>query len=137
MWIKVQKTSPVWAREAVKEQNIQTLEGAISIKPGEMICRGVEGELWAQNKEGFFAKYIDSGEKNDKGWSKYLPDPQKTLYAFELLDDRQLNIGSGILEGKKGDFIVTSCVPPVDFSKDKCWIVKKEIFESTYKIVNS
>jgi hypothetical protein len=39
------------------ELKIQTLEGALEVKPGYWICRGIEQELWTQSEADLLKKY--------------------------------------------------------------------------------
>jgi len=47
-WFHAKKIGPVFALQVSEDREIQTLEGKEVARAGDMLCRGIAGELWPQ-----------------------------------------------------------------------------------------
>jgi hypothetical protein len=56
-WFHAKKTRPIWARLLDHDQTVETLEGKVTAKAGDYLCRGEAGELWPQSAKTLGARY--------------------------------------------------------------------------------
>ncbi len=134
-WFHARKTRPIWAREVIQPQQIETLEGVEDVPRGAFLCRGEAGDVWPQAAERLYEKYEATHEVDDD-WRKYVPhaDSQGVLAARI---DRPFSVETswGTLQGKPGDYLVKNDEDrDVDHPAD-VWIVDRRLFQATYETV--
>lgn len=136
LWFHARKTKPIWAREAVQDEMVETLEGTEAIKAGEFLCRGIAGEVWPQSAERLASKYDATDEVDDDGWRKYAPKPDTAgVMATCIKHNFSVTAKWGTLTGKPGDYLVKDFTDrDVDFPDD-VWVVDGELFDATYEVV--
>ena len=71
-WVHVRKTQGIWAKKLMSDTRVTTLEGVETAKSGDLLCRGVEGELWPQKEEEVLKKYVATSVF-DGEFRKYKP----------------------------------------------------------------
>lgn len=120
-------------------KDINTLEGVITANKNDFVVTGVENEQYPVEKEKFLSKYEKvSGKENV--WRK----KSGNVMACQLTKDMSVSLGErGTLEGKKGDYLVTSLeeyaklheieVNEKSVSALDMWIVNKDIFPKLYE----
>ena len=125
------KTAILWARTATTGEVVHTLEGIEKADAGDMVCRGLQDELWCQSAENLHVKY-DSTGLQDGVWTQYRPKPNAPLVnAIPIDEPFEVQTSWGKLTGQAGDYLVQSQRAPADL-----WIVAREIFEATYEEAN-
>ena len=132
-WFSAVKTAPVWARLLTEPCRIKTLEGWMTFEPGQYLCKGPFKDVWGQNKSSFLEKYKALfGEKDDHGWQKYIPIPDRCrVLALQMDRPFTVRLPQGTLFGKEGDYLVKQFVDTL--SDQQAWIVDKEIFTQSYQ----
>ncbi len=132
-WFRIEKFAPIWIKAITYNKTIQTLEGIITATKGDILCKGIEGELWAQKKEDLDRCYKPTGKVED-GWEEYKPDDSSNcqLWAAELLQEVEIDTRFGKLKGKIGDFVLKETASDSEIPL-RYWIVNQKIFEKTYR----
>lgn len=74
-WFHARKTRPIWVKIVENDQTVQTLEGEVQIAAGDLLCRGVGGELWPQKPAAVAKKYSPTDDVDADGWRKHIPQP--------------------------------------------------------------
>ena len=129
---EARKTKPIWARRADFEAKVTTLEGEVSMRPGDYLCRGIVGEYWPQKQSKLLEKYIPFGHVDPDGWQRFDPKPDsQTVEAAQVGYDFKVVAQWGELLGKRGDFVVRSITDSSDV-----WIVDRTIFNASYEFVD-
>ena len=149
-WKKAKKTKLIKAKplsQIVSDENVfnkllmQTLEGVQPLRPGSIVCLGIEGEVWPQNKEVLLKKYTITDIDVESGWLTCTPKPENSVNVCQIITgqgsefaicglwgEKQSN-GTFLQYGKGGDYVLQSETDPKDV-----WIVARSVFESTYEI---
>ena len=124
------KHQSLWARRVTETEQIASLESkSQTAKPGDFICRGIQGELWPQSEKSLLGSYTASGEKDAEGFERYDPRPDAPAVEATQVNEPFYVIASwGRLDGKGGDYVVRRQNDPSDI-----WIVDRAIFENSYK----
>jgi hypothetical protein len=133
VWFHAKKTAPLWARPLEKDQTIKTLEGDVTAKAGDFLCRGAAGEFWPQSAERLSEKYNPTEEVDAEGFRKFLPNSE--VMAAQVDQPFQVKTSWGDLDGKSGDFILKSFADKEVEYPDSVWIVDKQLFADTYERV--
>lgn len=140
-WFKATKFAELEAMsfEKAKEKGVieedgtvDTKEGKVKAKKGSMICKGVEGELWVQDRKRLQEKYSPSHKNGD--WRIYKPKAKENKVRAVQVNDREeftIKASWGDLKGKKGDYILQDIDNP-----DDVWVIDKNIFSKTYKRIS-
>lgn len=119
---------------------LSTLEGTQMLKANSMVCIGVCGDIWQQDRDKLHKAYKPV-EVQEDGWVKFEPKPESERDACQIacLDPesefklvaqwgtRQTD-GSFVQTGHSGDYVLRSKEDPTDV-----WIVEKSIFDRTYE----
>jgi hypothetical protein len=108
---------------------VQTNEGLVSVKPGDAVLTGINGEHWRVSSERFPAKYRPAAATTPGADGAYVSLPNRVFAVpmasrFEVL----LSDGESKLSGKPGDWLV-------DYGDGSLGIVSSRVFDSTYEIV--
>jgi hypothetical protein len=124
------KHQSLWARRVTEAEQIESLESkSQTAKPGDFVCRGIQGELWPQSEKSLLGSYTASGEKDTQGFERYDPRPDAPAVEATQVNEPFYVIASwGRLDGKPGDYVVRRQNDPSDI-----WIVDRAIFENSYK----
>ncbi|MAD79454.1 MAG: hypothetical protein CMJ50_01240 [Planctomycetaceae bacterium] len=135
-WFHAKKVRPIWAKSVDKQQTVKTIEGEETVSAGDFLCRGEIGEIWPQTAAKLQQKYNATGEVDNDGWEKYVPNPDaKGVWAAQLDHTFQVHASWGVLSGKPGDYLVKGYDDTdVDYPED-IWIVDKDLFGATYEKV--
>ena len=139
LWHAYRKTKPLWAKLLTQAETIKTLEGELSYKAGDYLCRGESGDVWGQKAETLFAKYEPVDNANTADWMEFRPKPaSSTVLAAQIEHEFTVDHPSwGLMQGKAGDYLVKNLADiETDFPAD-IWIVDQSIFKSTYERVLS
>jgi hypothetical protein len=105
-WVHVKKVAPVFARKLAVDTVVETLEGREVAKAGDMLCRGVAGELWPQKEERLLRNYRPT-EVFDGEFRKYVPDPKHVGFlSVQIPHGFEVRTSYGTMRGKKGDFLI-------------------------------
>lgn len=129
-------------REVLPFVRLDTLEGFAEIGAHNYLCLGVAEEPWQQKPEKLFSAYTVEKQLAD-GWLVMSPKPGNAVEVIQVWDEKfsisalwgtpaviDPNIGTEHIQtGEMGDYIVRD----PNNHKD-VWIVKREIFDSTYEI---
>lgn len=119
----------IQVRFATAAGKIQTNEGLVSVKPGDAVLTGINGEHWRVSSERFPAKYRPAASTTPGADGAYVSLPNRVFAVpmtsrFEVL----LSDGESKLSGKAGDWLV-------DYGDGSLGIVSSRVFDSTYEIV--
>jgi hypothetical protein len=116
---------------------LNTLEGTQMLKANSMVCIGVCGDVWQQDRNKLHQAYTPT-EVDEDGWVTFTPKPDAERDACQILGVLTFNIkaqwgtrqsdGSFIQVGNNGDYVLRSKEDPTDV-----WIVARKVFESTYE----
>lgn len=140
-WKVYQKVAPLWARRLTQDEAVRTLEGTISAKAGDYLCRGVEGELWAQKPEKFELKYRAEGAVDPQGFGLFVPiAATNRVYARRVATSFCVATDFGTLEGKPGDYLVQKWgpfPPKGEVPERDQWVVARTVFEKSYKLLSA
>lgn len=116
------------AKKLEQDMTIDTLEGEVSAKAGDWLCKGVAGEPWPQKEEKLFATYDQTSAPDAEGWVEFSPKPDsEAVQAAQIDHPFQVIASWGTLAGKAGDYVVHRPGDTTDV-----WIVDKGLFEATY-----
>ncbi|TWT92350.1 PGDYG domain-containing protein [Stieleria varia] len=138
--VLAKKVKPLWARKAIVEETIESLEAMETVQPGDYVCRGIHGELWGQKSDKLLEKYSPSeevetvdGESAEEGkatqWRRFDPKPDAPpVRAIQRHEPFCVQTSWGLLRGKAGDYLVQSTTDLTDV-----WVVDQAIFEATYQ----
>jgi hypothetical protein len=129
-WFRAKKTSHLWAKRLEKDEIIETLEGLVSAKAGDFLCRGSGGEFWPQCAKRISEKYNPTGEVDKAGFQKYLPESE--VMAAQVGHPFKVQTAWGELTGKPGDFILKNSEDTEIEYPASVWIIDKQIFTATY-----
>lgn len=132
-WERVEKNPSykIFAKPARKLQMIETLEGDISVSVGDIICRGIKKEIWAQKKEDFVRCYEVTGN-SDGEWLEYKPKPgDYWLWAARVSEEIDVQTSFGILHGNAGDYVIKETESGSELPL-RYWIIKQNIFSEVY-----
>lgn len=152
VWNTAKKVKPITAINAGSIVNdsvisdkilLDTLEGHEGINLKNMICRGEAGDVWQQTPKNLFKKYnVTNVDSN--GWLVCEPKPDNEVRCFQVpLGEpyekftiighygEKIDGEDNVQSGTEGDFICQNTSDPTDV-----WIVKRELFNNTYKIIS-
>lgn len=112
-----------------KDGTLKTIEGPQKPTKNDVICKGLEGELWNQPKSRLEKKYTKLTHNNENNptnieWESWKPNGEK-VEAFRFTKG-SFKIDS--MTGKKGDWILRD-----KKNKSDVWIVNNNLFHKTYK----
>jgi hypothetical protein len=134
-WLRARKTRSIRARCAVTAEMLQTLEGPVHVHAGEYVCRGEQGELWAQSEEALHRRYAATGEFDSGGWREYRPLPDSGgVLAIRLDRPFSVVLDRGVLRGKAGDYLLQDFAEVAGQDPRDLWIVDASIFAATYRV---
>jgi hypothetical protein len=133
-WFRAKKTAPLWAKRLETGEIIKTLEGPVSAKAGDFLCRGPGGAFWPQSAKRISAKYSPIGKVDTDGFQKYLPESE--VMAAQVGHPFKVQASWGELIGKPGDFIVKNSEDTEIEYPASVWIVDKQVFTATYVLVD-
>ena len=135
IWFRARKTRPIWAKEILNGQFVDSLEGSVRIKLGDFVCRGDAGETWPQSAERLLAKYRATEQVDSDGWRKYEPQPdQAGVMAAEVAHPFEIDTDRGRLTGKEGDYLVKDFDEAAARYPKNVWIVDRTLFNATYTL---
>lgn len=109
-----------------EDDMVETLEGPQEIKDGDLLCKGIIGELWPQPENKVKTKFTKDeyqGNRSIDPWTSWTPKG-KIIEAIQLKEDKKVNN----MNGKIGDYMLRD-----PENQDDKWIVQKDIFEKSYK----
>ncbi len=130
---RAKKNRSLWARRVAQVEEVVSLEGKHTAKPGDYVCRGIEGELWPQSEKSLLGSYTASGQVDKDGFERYDPRPDGPPVEAMQVDKPFFVVASwGRLDGKSGDYLVRKITDPTDI-----WIVDRSIFENSYQFLPS
>ena len=135
-WFFAKKTRPIWAKRLTEDQVVTTLEGKVTAKKGDFICRGEAGENWPQAAKTLEARYTPTQTVDEKGWRRYEPRPDaEGVMAAQVSHTFSVVATWGRLSGKAGDYVLKNrrdrdVAYPVDV-----WVVDRNLFAATYEAV--
>jgi hypothetical protein len=135
-WFHARKTHPIWVKAVERDQTVQTLEGKVQVAAGDLLCRGVGGELWPQKPAAVAKKYSPAEEVDAEGWRKHVPQPDvEGVMAAQVDHPFAVMASWGRLKGKAGDFVVKNFRDRDTELPDDVWIVDQGLFHETYQAV--
>jgi hypothetical protein len=135
-WFHARKTRPIWVKTVEHDQTVQTLEGEVRVAAGDLLCRGVGGELWPQKPAAVAKKYTPTEEMDADGWRKHVPQPDaEGVMAAQVDHPFAVMATWGRLSGKAGDFVVKNFRDRDAERPDDVWIVDQGLFRETYQAV--
>lgn len=123
-WFFAKKTRPIRARKLSADQTVATLEGNVTAKAGDFLCRGEAGEIWPQSAKTLEVRYTPTDTTDQDGWRKYEPRPDAEGVMAAQVDHAFSVIATwGRLSGKPGDYVLKNRLDQnVPYSED-VWIV--------------
>jgi len=152
-WFHAKKIGPVFALQVSQDREIQTLEGREVARAGDMLCRGIAGELWPQTvrtslhlchaisllilfflskEERLLSKYKPTNTL-DGEWRKYIPRPDLPgVFAARVRADFEVQTSYGSMHGKAGDYLLKDFGDQYNEYPDNVWVVDKKLFNKTY-----
>eukprot|EP01087_Luapelamoeba_hula_P014191 TRINITY_DN4121_c0_g1_i1.p1 TRINITY_DN4121_c0_g1~~TRINITY_DN4121_c0_g1_i1.p1 ORF type:complete len:181 (-),score=33.47 TRINITY_DN4121_c0_g1_i1:87-587(-) len=131
-WVHHKKIGPIFATKLTERRVIQTLEGTETGQVGDMLCRGVGGELWPQKEARLLAKYKPTNTY-DGEWRKYIPDPkQPGVFAARVPHPFAVRTSYGVMRGKAGDYLLKDFADKDDAYPANVWVVDRKLFNKTY-----
>jgi hypothetical protein len=135
-WFHAKKTKPIWARRIEREQTVETLEGKVTAKSGDYLCRGEAGELWPQSAKTLDARYISTDMATADGWRKYQPRPDaEGVMAAPVRHSFTVVATWGKLAGKPGDYVLKNHRDRAVAYPEDVWVVDQTLFRATYEAV--
>lgn len=130
---RAKKNRSLWARRASQVEEVVSLEGKHTAKPGDYVCRGIAGEFWPQSEKSLLGGYTATGQVDGEGFERYDPRPNGPLVEAMQMENSFFVIASwGRLDGESGDYVVRRQTEPTDV-----WIVNRSIFENSYQFLPS
>ncbi len=135
-WVHAHKTRPVWAKQVDAQMVVDTLEGNVTANAGDFLCRGVDGELWPQSARSLTTNYTPTKVVDGDGWRMFLPQRAASgILAAVVHRPFTVSTPWGTLSGRAGDYLVKRQTDEhADYPED-VWIVAKNLFRKTYRIV--
>lgn len=156
-WSSAKKTKPLQAKamlslivdtKVYKHFLLDTLEGREPVGEHNIFCIGDSGDAWQQTSKALLKKY-DVTNIDDRGWMTCTPKPENSVEFFQLeksmlgMDQPEFvyiqgHYGENIMgianlqRCRSGDYV---CRQTFDHSDQ--WVVQKNIFENTYKILEA
>lgn len=136
-WRHYKKTKPIWAKKLDADKTVDTLEGPVTYRAGDYLCKGPSGDVWGQEEVALFKKYdpAPNTKADREGWLKLIPktDAAGVMAAAVDHDFSVRHPVWGTFNGRAGDYLVKSYEDKDTPYPEEIWIVKKDIFESTYE----
>jgi hypothetical protein len=133
-WFLARKTTPLWAKQLDEDQSIETLEGPMTAKAGDFLCRGAAGEFWPQSAKRLNEKYDQTDEVDENGFRKFLAKSE--VMAAQVDHPFHVKTSWGDLEGRPGDFILKSFEDNGVKYPDSVWILDKKLFADKYEKID-
>lgn len=125
----IKKIIIIEARGPIEErEEIKTLEGNETAFPGDMIIKGVKGELYPSNRETFDKNHDDLQPEipNSPGtWKKYQKKRVIVQAAGPIDEPFDIETKRGTLHADKGDFIIK-------MNEDDIYPCKPDVFHKSY-----
>lgn len=135
-WFHAKKTRSIWARLIEREQTVETLEGQVTAKAGDYLCRGEAGELWPQSAKTLEARYNPTDTATADGWRKYQPRPDaEGVMAAPVQHPFSVIANWGKLAGKPGDYVLKNHRDRAVAYPEDVWVVDQTLFRATYEAV--
>lgn len=132
-WFHARKTRPIWAKRVVRDQTVETLEGAEQAHAGDYLCRGEAGDTWPQQAGALEAKYTPTDVLTPDGWRQYRPRPDaEGVLAAPVPHAFAVQARWGRLSGKAGDYVVKQYRDRDIAYPEDVWIVDQTLFAATY-----
>jgi len=131
-WMHVHKTAGMWGKELTSNQKIKTLEGEEHAKAGQILCKGIAGELWPQEKAQVERKYVKT-KVTDGEWTKY--SPRRDLpgfWATPVKGDFQVQTQWGVMKGKDKDYLLKNFNDGNKEYPTDIWVVDRKLFNKSY-----
>lgn len=135
-WFHAKKTRPIRALKLDRDQTVDTLEGRVTAKAGDFLCRGEAGELWPVTAAMLEARYLRTEIVDADGWRKYEPRPDaEGVMAAQVPHPFTVTATWGRLSGKAGDYALKNFRDrAVPYPQD-VWVVDRSLFGATYEAV--
>ncbi len=131
------ESSKVFARKLPQEVNVefatndhvvQTPEGAIQARAGDVIVTGTFDERWCVSHERFRQKYRPVAPTTMGASGRYISVPMRVIAArLNEPFDVMLTDGQSVLHGRAGDWLV-------DYGDGSLGVVAANVFAATYEI---
>lgn len=135
-WVHAKKTRPIWARLIESDRTVESLEGRVSAKAGDYLCRGEAGELWPQSAKTLAARYAPTDAVSADGWRKYRPHPDaEGVMAAQVQHAFAVVATWGKLSGKPGDYVLKNFRDRLVAYPEDVWVVDQALFRATYEVV--
>ena len=136
LWFHAKKTRSIWARRLDRDQAVETLEGKVTAKAGDVLCRGAAGELWPQTVKMLEARYTPTDTVDAEGWRKYQPRPDaEGVMAAQVRHPFKVIATWGTLSGKAGDYVLKNFRDRAVAYPEDVWVVDQSLFRATYEAV--
>eukprot|EP01088_Endostelium_zonatum_P006064 TRINITY_DN18168_c0_g1_i1.p1 TRINITY_DN18168_c0_g1~~TRINITY_DN18168_c0_g1_i1.p1 ORF type:complete len:170 (+),score=42.52 TRINITY_DN18168_c0_g1_i1:57-566(+) len=131
-WVLVKKTAYMWGKELTQDQEIVTLEGKEKAKAGQILCKGIAGELWPQEKAQVLKRY-NKTEMQDGEWTKYTPRRDLPGYwASPVKGEFEVKTKWGTMKGKDKDYILKNFNDAQTRYPEDVWVVDRKLFNKSY-----
>ena len=141
--LKVKKSVPTWFRHATEEDVatglvsptldkqptpgfIETLEGPVSFKVGDIICKGwVKEELWPMTPEKFAQYKLEVNQPTEGDWGTC--ENKNFVHAIRIPVPFTVDLGDGKkVTAKANDLLI--------YDESSAWPLDQEIFPKSYKL---
>jgi len=144
-WLEATKTKPMLAIELKEDRIVESIEGPLQAKAGQMLCVGAGGEYWVQKAEAVAKKYNNAGQDDSQlsdkqkeemkkgGYSIYTPKPDRKVLTMQMPEQFAAEASWGTLKGKAGDDLVMPIEDVHNTDPKDVWIVDKKLSEATYE----
>lgn len=135
-WFHAKKTRPIRALKLTRDQSVETLEGKVTAKAGDFLCRGEASEFWPVTAAMLEARYTPTDIVDRDGWRKYEPRPDaEGVMAAQVAHSFTVTASWGRLSGKAGDYVLKNFRDrSVSYPQD-VWVVDQSLFRATYEAV--
>jgi hypothetical protein len=135
-WFHAKKTRPISALKLTRDQTVETLEGKVTAKAGDFLCRGEAGELWPVTAAMLEACYTPTEIVDTDGWPKYEPRlDAEGVMAVQVQHAFTVTATWGRLSGKAGDYLLKNFRDRAVAYPQDVWVVDQALFRSTHEAV--
>jgi hypothetical protein len=126
----IKRPDPVKVFFAEKPGSVETLEGHVRYRAEDALVKGKMNDQWPIQRHKFLETYdpVPPTKAGDPG--SYIKKPIKVL-ALQLTEPIEVPVGwqNDPLHGEPGDWLI-------QYGPDDYGIVKSEIFDATYEIID-